>query len=46
MLAKVHIGRYLGHQLNLKLTPNRLSFEQHVFNATNQYLLVHAIGVR
>ena len=38
MLAKVYFDRYLGHQHNLKMTPNRLSFEQH--------LLVKAMGVR
>ena len=46
MLAKVYIDKCLGHQHNLKMTPNRLSFEQHIFIATNQYLLVKAIGVR
>ena len=46
MLAKVYIDRYLGHQHNLKMTPNRLSFEQYLFIATDQYLLVKAIGVR
>ena len=46
MLAKVYIDRYLGHQHNLKMTPNRLSFEQHLVIATNQYLLVKALGAR
>ena len=46
MLAKVYIDRYLGHQRNLEMAPNRLSFEQHVFIDTKQYLLVKAIGVR
>ena len=46
MLAKVYIDKCLGHQHNLKMTPNRLSFEQRIFIATNQYLLVKAIGVR
>ena len=46
MLAKVYIDRYLGHQHNLKMTPNRLSFEQYLFIATDQYLLVKAIDVR
>ena len=46
MLAKVYIDRYLGHQHNLKMTPNRLSFEQYHIIATNQYLLVIAIGAR
>ena len=45
-LAKVCIDRYLGHQHNLKMAPNRLSFEQYLFLATNQYLLIKAIGVR
>ena len=31
MLAKVYIDRYLGHQHNLKMTSNRLSFEQYLF---------------
>ena len=44
-LAKVYIDRYLG-QHNLKMTPNRLSFEQYLFIATDQYLLVKAIDVR
>ena len=46
MLAKVYIDRYLGPQHNSKMTPNRLSFEQYVFIAINQYLLVKAIGAR
>ena len=46
MLAKAYIDRYLGHQHNLKMTPKRLSFEQYLFIATDQYLLVKAIGVR
>ena len=46
MLAKMYIDRYLGHQPNLKMTPNRLSFEQYLFIVTKQYLLVKAIGVR
>ena len=46
VLAKVYIDRYLRHQHNLNMTPNRLSFEQYIFIATNQYLLVKAIGVR
>ena len=48
ILAKVYayIDRYLGHQHNLKMTPMRLSFEQYLFIATDQYLLVEAIGVR
>ena len=46
VLAKVYIDRYLGYQHNLKMTRNRISFEQHPFIATNQYLLVKAIGVR
>ena len=46
MLAKVYIDRSLGHQHNLKITPNRLSFEQYLFIATNQYLLVKTIGAR
>ena len=46
VLAKVYIDRHLGHQHNLKMNPNRLSFEQHLFIATNQYLLVKAVGVR
>ena len=46
MLAKVYIDRYLGHQHNLKITTNRLLFEQYLVIATNQYLLVKAIGVR
>ena len=46
MLAKVYIDRYLGHPHDLKMTPNRLSFEQYLFIATDQYLLVTAIGVR
>ena len=46
MLAKVKIDRYLGHQYNLKMTPNRLSFEQHLFIATNQYLLLKVMDVR
>ena len=43
MLAKVYIDGYSGHQHNLKMTPNRLSFDQYFFNATSQYLLVEAI---
>ena len=43
MLAKVYINRYLGHQHNLKMTPIRLSFEQYLFIATDQYLLDKAI---
>ena len=46
MLAKVYIRRYLGHKHNLKITPNRLSFEEYLFVATNQYRLVYATGVR
>ena len=46
MLAKVSIDRYLGHQLDFVMTPNRLSFEQYLIIATNQYLLVKEIGVR
>ena len=46
VLAKVYIDRYLGHQHKLIMTPNRLSFEQHLFIATNQYLLVKAKGMR
>ena len=46
MLAKVYIDRCFGHQHNLKMTLNRLSFEQYFFVATSQYLLVKAIGVR
>ena len=46
MLAKVYIDWYLGHQHILKMTPNRLSFEQYLFFATNQYLVVKSIGVR
>ena len=46
MLAKVYIKRYLGHQHNLNMIPNRLSFDQYLFIATSQYLLVEAIGVR
>ena len=46
MLAKAYIDRYLGHQHNLKMAPNRLSVEQYLFIATNQYLWVKAIGVR
>ena len=46
MLAKGYIDRYLGHQHKLKITPNRLSFDQQLFIATSQYLLVKAIGVR
>ena len=30
MLAKVYIERYLGHQHDLKMTPNKRSFEQHL----------------
>ena len=36
MLAKVYIDRYVGHQHNFKMAPNRLSFEQYLFIATNQ----------
>ena len=32
MLAKVYVDRYLGHQHNLKMTPNRLSFEQYLLS--------------
>ena len=46
MFAKVYIDRYLGPQHNLEMTPNRLSFDQCLFIATSQYLLVKAIGVR
>ena len=46
MLAKVYIDTYLGHQHDLNITPNRLSFDQYLFIATSQYLLVKAIGVR
>ena len=46
MHAKVYIDRHLGHQHNLKMNPNRLSFEQCPFIASNQYLLVKAIGMR
>ena len=46
MLAKVYIDRYLGHQHNLNMIPNRLSFDQYLFIATSQYLVVKAIGVR
>ena len=46
MLAKVYMDRYLEHQHNLKITPNRLSFDQYLFIATSQYLLVEAIGVQ
>ena len=51
MLAKVYIDRYLGHQHNLKMTPNRLSFEQYLFIATkvcddiDRYLLLNVIGL-
>ena len=45
MLAKVYIDRYLEHQHNLNATPNnRLSFDQYLFIATSQHLLVKAIG--
>ena len=44
MLAKVYIDRYFGHQHNLKMTPNRLSFDQYVFIVTSQYLLVKVMG--
>ena len=40
------IDRYLGHQHYLRMTPNKLSFEQYLSIATNQYLLVKAIGAR
>ena len=46
MLAKVYIDRYLGHQHDLRMTPNRLSFEQYRFIATNRYLLIKCIVVR
>ena len=46
MLAKVYIDRYLGHQHDFEMNPNRLSFDQYFFIATSQYLLVKAIGVR
>ena len=46
MFAKVYIDRYPGDQHNLKMTPNRLSFEQNLFIATDEYLVVKAIGVR
>ena len=46
MLAKVYIGRYLGHQHNLKMTPNKLLFQQYLFIATYQYLLVKVMVVR
>ena len=46
MLAKVYVDSYLGHQHNLKMTPNRPSFKQYLIIATNQYLLVKAISVR
>ena len=42
MLAKVYIDRYFGHQHDLKMTPDSLPFEQYLFIATNQYLLVKA----
>ena len=45
-LAMAYIDRYLRHQHNLKMTPNRLSFEQHLFIATNQYILLQALGAR
>ena len=45
MHAKVYTDRYLGPQYNSKMTPYRLSFE-HVFIATNQYILVKAICAR
>ena len=45
MLAKVYIDWYLVHRHNLKMTPNRLSFEQYIFIANNQYLLVKGTGV-
>ena len=32
MLAKVYIDRYLGYQLSLNMTPNRLSFEQYLLS--------------
>ena len=46
MLAKEYLDRYLGHQHNLKMIPNRLSFEQYLLIATDQYLWIIAIGVR
>ena len=42
MLWKVYINRYFGHQPFLKITPDRLPFEQYIFIGTNQYLLVKA----
>ena len=36
VLTKMYVNRYLGHQHNFKMTPNRLSFEQYLFIATNQ----------
>ena len=46
MLAKVYMDWYFRHQHDLKMTPNRLPFEQYLFIATNRYLLVMAIGLR
>ena len=43
MLAKVYIDRYLGHQHNLKIAPNRPSFDPYLFITASQYLLVKAI---
>ena len=43
MLAKVYIDRYLEHQYDSKTIPDRLPFEQYLFIATNQYLLLKAI---
>ena len=44
MLAKVYIDRYLGHQHNLKMTPNRLSFDSFLFIASSQYLPVAPVA--
>ena len=46
-LAKVYVDRYLGHQHNLKMTPNnRLSFEQSFLSPpVNTYWLKRQVGV-
>ena len=39
MIAKVYIDRHLGHQQNFLMNPNRLSFEQYLFIASNLSLI-------
>ena len=42
-ILMVPIDSYLGHRYRLKIIPNGLSFEQHIFIVIDRYLLTKAI---